>query len=813
MAEHHPLGDIEYLTENLLNSYLPGFPVLKELVQNAEDAKATCLDYGWIEGIPNATHPLLRSPALFMLDNGEFTNKNAESIRYILGGSSKPNQQDSIGKFGLGLKSVFHLCEAFFYIAPDPKNSDYPRCDIFNPWAGAKNKDKYHADWDSFLSEDKDLIKTALQQILGKEDYQEKWFILWVPLRQRSHKTQNQEDGVPLWIKKGEHDFFDKGIPDFFGNEETKKQLNILMTLLGTINQIRYWENDFRRPQFKITLKPSSQRRYSLSKLPHNQEHLLKGQICEGEGVNVLDFAGYEIILESSEFNKIVERPEFPEKFRRITPHNAIVFSRLSNFPKHESTLTIRTAVFLPIGQDTVINCQSENYYYLTLHGYFFVDFARTGVLGWDKDNLNIDKNKKPEDDDRISLEKEWNYHLYEVILTRILSTFDQFVREYSLSESEISAICKALRNSQLFRESSNREKICQNKQFILCITPQGKQWKLLDKNKKVLPLPELPQWDWFPNLIKKAESSDYLLTLSNTANLRFDSGSFDRWTEQEIISIFSNVSENILYNHNAINYLVSFFTESYQNQKIQSDEVQNHLIQFIKRGLSQLKWNELNSDIKNALQKLINLIRDSEVIYIDVSETIFKDILKIEVSILLLPKLLFTRSHNDSLAQLNVEDATTILSKLDSLINHWKEQGENTTKIESILKQFLNLSKNYVINILSANPDWRCLIGSQYPQETAIFYSYHDFQDYKRQSILFRKPNNNLIKSLVEAIENIQPIVVDKQIAELLENDQNISPIPCNLDTCKSTLSKAPDLALPERRKQLLTELLKEVR
>lgn len=85
MAEHHPLGDIEYLTENLLNSYQPGFPILKELVQNAEDAKAICLDYGWIEGIPSARHPLLQSPALFMLDNGEFTNKNAESIRYILG--------------------------------------------------------------------------------------------------------------------------------------------------------------------------------------------------------------------------------------------------------------------------------------------------------------------------------------------------------------------------------------------------------------------------------------------------------------------------------------------------------------------------------------------------------------------------------------------------------------------------------------------------------------------------------------------------------------------------------------------------------
>ncbi|MEA5516648.1 sacsin N-terminal ATP-binding-like domain-containing protein, partial [Nodularia sp. UHCC 0506] len=253
MAEHHPLGDIEFLSYNLLNSYLPGFPILKELVQNAEDAKASCLDYGWMQGIPNATHPLLKSPALFMLDNGEFTEYNAKAIRYILGGSSKPNEQDSIGKFGLGLKSVFHLCEAFFYIAPDIQNSKYRTWDIFNPWAGAQNKDEYHEGWDYFIEKDRDLIKSYLKIILNKKDYQEKWFILWIPLRQRNHNTiQNQEEDVPPFIKKGDNEFFENGIPEFLRSKETRKQLSILMSLLGTINNIKYWENDWSKPLFDI---------------------------------------------------------------------------------------------------------------------------------------------------------------------------------------------------------------------------------------------------------------------------------------------------------------------------------------------------------------------------------------------------------------------------------------------------------------------------------------------------------------------------------------------------------------------------------
>jgi hypothetical protein len=117
MAKHHPLGDIENLRETHLERYKSGFPILKELIQNAEDAESTVFDYGWTQGLDNAEHPLLQCPAIFILDNGKFTYKNAKAIQYIIGGSSKTDEENAIGKFGLGLKSVFHLCEAFFYVS------------------------------------------------------------------------------------------------------------------------------------------------------------------------------------------------------------------------------------------------------------------------------------------------------------------------------------------------------------------------------------------------------------------------------------------------------------------------------------------------------------------------------------------------------------------------------------------------------------------------------------------------------------------------------------------------------------------------
>lgn len=821
MAEHHPLGDIEYLNENLLNSYPPGFPILKELIQNAEDAKASCLDYGWIKGISNAKHPLLKCPALFMLDNGEFTNENAESIRYILGGSSKPNQQDAIGKFGLGLKSVFHLCEAFFYIAPDITDCEYSTWDIFNPWAGAKNKDKYHEDWDNFCENDKELIKKSVNFIIlekQKEDYKEKekWFILWIPLRQRSHQTiQGKEAGIPLHIKNGDNDFFGEMPPDFLGNNETKRQINILMTLLGTVNQIRYWEGDLNK--FEIKLDENSEQRSSLSALVHNQEHSIKGKIYDGG--NALSFAGSEVITQIAEFANIVKRPELPEKFRRITPHNAIVFSQLSkDLSKNQSSLTLRTAVFLPIGEDYSIKCESKYSYYLTLHGYFFVDFARTGVLGWDGNNLNIDKKQVAKDDDRTLLQKEWNFDLYRVILSRILDNFNLFINEYKLPETEVSALCKALHSSKLFKEKSNREIICQEKQFVLRITSQGEEWKLLNR-KRVLSLPETPKWDLFPKLKEKGESSEWLLTLSSAPNLRFTDFGCDKWDDSEIIEVLSNLSEeDVLKDSTAINFLISFLKEFCQNPVIPSAKIQESLIKLIKKGLSRLAWDSLSSDVRKSLKELVNLISSSDVIYINISEDIFKYFLKIEVRILFLPKKLFDHPSNNS-SQLNIEDATITLSTLNDWINQLNKEGKSYLRLESILKQMLSLSKNHITNILSENPEWKCLIGEQYLQKIVVFYSYSEFLNFKIKSILFKNPDTNsiqdaLIASLVKASNEIQPILVDKEIANLIKNIEPISPVVCDTSICKRILGakEHPSLAEPENRKQLLTELLKEV-
>ena len=112
---------VNLIADNLRDRYKSGFSILKELVQNADDAGAASLVFGHHAGFAAAVdHPLLRGPALWVLNDGGFQAKDKQAIRSF-GLNGKAADDAAIGKFGLGMKSVFHLCEAFFYIAFDGK--------------------------------------------------------------------------------------------------------------------------------------------------------------------------------------------------------------------------------------------------------------------------------------------------------------------------------------------------------------------------------------------------------------------------------------------------------------------------------------------------------------------------------------------------------------------------------------------------------------------------------------------------------------------------------------------------------------------
>lgn len=131
------------IREVLLN-YPEGTTVLKELIQNADDAGATevclCLDRR-VHGVESLLSNKLaewQGPALLAYNNAEFTEDDFVSISRI-GGSSKQGQAWKTGRFGVGFNSVYHLTDLPSFVSGkyvvvfDPQGIYLPNVSTSNP--------------------------------------------------------------------------------------------------------------------------------------------------------------------------------------------------------------------------------------------------------------------------------------------------------------------------------------------------------------------------------------------------------------------------------------------------------------------------------------------------------------------------------------------------------------------------------------------------------------------------------------------------------------------------------------------------------
>ena len=98
---------IQTLLSDVYKDAGDGRTLLRELVQNADDAGAERLVFGvWSRGWSQAENGLLRGPALLVANDGPFPAKHRNALHLALGGS-KADDTGKVGRFGVGLKSVF----------------------------------------------------------------------------------------------------------------------------------------------------------------------------------------------------------------------------------------------------------------------------------------------------------------------------------------------------------------------------------------------------------------------------------------------------------------------------------------------------------------------------------------------------------------------------------------------------------------------------------------------------------------------------------------------------------------------------------
>ncbi len=850
-----PPGTIVNTIKSLLKErYKQGFPIIKEIIQNANDGGATTLDFGVVKGLgKQVNHPLLKIPALFFLNDGTFNQSDKEAISSF-GVDANARDKSKIGKFGLGQKSIFHFCDAFFYIASS--ESIPSGCGEFiNPWADTHGNDSKRPDWIEISEDDrknleKYLIKRKLVN-LENSDY----FLLWVPLRQRT------ADGRSILAKYYDEKSIQADLP-----EDMESRIGQLLPLLRHLQSVRYWVEDGNnqlQKEFSISLDSLSALKRCIhpnanSENQEGDEQDLQGKVILSSDTTKtgIAFAGKEKILSASNFSSLLgqtpenissnfwsdlKQSEFWSKRISIDengesenipdksiPHSAVVFT---SQPKknNKASLVLQWSVFLPLASDDngsnpeaaekgvyeiVENCEGDKDYNIFLHGYFFLDSGRKYIEGLSDINKNSEViQKTPENEDEMIA--QWNYLLAtKGTLKLFLPSLRHFAKTHRLSPQNISCLCKAIKESSFFKNHIYRKSICSHNQCVHRIKPNNSGWTLIPTNTSVRLLPGIPtNWEVFAGLSQLAEK--YCLIDSSKPNLLLTSNS-NNWQEEEIVSILASLDIKLLFSHrDNINYLLNLFGEN--KRVIGKPEIQTSLIRVLRESFKQVSIKELRE--KNLIQftkQLIKLIHPERKFKIkeiksseDSIQVVLNQLYQLNIRQSLLVYELFEPNDYVSKADLSSEQVKLILNSLSQLLN----TSETKTVAKAIIEQILNQSQSLEsdLNLVSRIP---LFCSYNYRQNITKLCSFDDLQQLNNSNQLFKGSYQTQIAQAVKnALPECELIFIETQISKILEKTTAIKIVPqLNAKSCLQLLATKPNLANSEKRENLLKELINHV-
>jgi len=138
--------DLTVRIREILRNYPEGTSILKELIQNADDAGATevalCLDTRSFptQSLPSPKLASFQGPALLAFNNAQFTETDFASIQRIGDSLKKASSNGGkTGRFGIGFNSVYHLTELPLFTSSsniimfDPQATYLPNVNPANP--------------------------------------------------------------------------------------------------------------------------------------------------------------------------------------------------------------------------------------------------------------------------------------------------------------------------------------------------------------------------------------------------------------------------------------------------------------------------------------------------------------------------------------------------------------------------------------------------------------------------------------------------------------------------------------------------------
>ncbi len=517
----------------LRESYGSGFTIFKELVQNAEDAQALRLVLAGHGGFAAAQHPLLRAQGLFIANDGAVTSANWQALQFASGGG-KASDHESVGRFGLGQKALYHLCDAFVVFGRITDAEDTVTSMVLNPYENvgvAKAVAGTH--WlDPLCASDE-----ALLSAWAKEQGLDRGLALYVPLRTANLRPgPGSEPGATLALRDRNWTP-DEAIRDILDGE----QLPALLSCLRRLERIDIRPLSALDRQFVVS--GDTRRLEGPGAEPErDSKAAISGTVMTDRGK--LRFLGHQAYHAQGRAAALLGESGWPEVFDmenrlvkpKATPHGAAIVCRspLVN-ARDVARLRLWQAVYLPLGDPTDAKVdrrkialvdvdleQATDNIDLVVHGDFFVSSDRASLR---KDD---------------GIESRWNKALLEeTALPCVLDAVAATVQDLA-ADKERYALVRALDGSVWW--SGNAGAVCGARALARCGQGARVDWAIVE-HSSLRPIPNGATTG--PNRLKAAWSGFEAWCAEQDITLAYGTilaAQPARWSDSELAAIVRGI-------------------------------------------------------------------------------------------------------------------------------------------------------------------------------------------------------------------------------------------------------------------------------
>uniref|UniRef100_A0A8C5P842 Sacsin molecular chaperone n=1 Tax=Leptobrachium leishanense TaxID=445787 RepID=A0A8C5P842_9ANUR len=396
-------GQKEKLTsriKSILNAYPSEKEMLKELLQNADDAKATEICFVFdprshsTDRIFDEKWAPLHGPALCVFNNKPFTEDDVRGIQN-LGRGTKEGNPCKTGQYGIGFNSVYHITDCPSFISSNDILCIFDPHARYAPGATSVSPGRMFRDLDADF---KTQFSDVLNLYLGAHFNLSRATMFRFPLRNSEMAKNSEICAVPSSDRMVQN-FLDKLRTDgaellMFLNHmekisicEIEKSTGVLKVLYSVCGKITDGDR-LKRKQFHASVIESVTKRKQLKDIPVQQitytmdiedseSNLTTWLICNRSGYSNMDRVLKSVI--SAHKNKDIT----------LFPRGGVAACISHNYKK-----PYRAFCFLPLSLETGLPFH--------VNGHFALDSARRNL--W-------------RDDDGVGVRSDWNSSLMTALI------------------------------------------------------------------------------------------------------------------------------------------------------------------------------------------------------------------------------------------------------------------------------------------------------------------------------------------------------------------------------------------------------------